>query len=105
MFSGSGSERGVMQLTYTYLGSRERNSRQEAVVSIQGTVRGLRGREMGIGGRADGLGLLDLTSGQIALARVAVSIDLDMRFGQHSAKANGVLNVTLSRGVVKAKGP
>jgi S1-C subfamily serine protease len=105
MFSGGGSEQGVMILTYRYLGARIRDGREEAVITMNGVVRGPAGRELRLGGKAGGTAALDVASGQIARADVSVAVDLDMTFGRSAAKANGTLNVKLERGVAPAKKP
>jgi S1-C subfamily serine protease len=103
LFTEGKGELGAMVVTYTYLGSRTRNGREEALIRISGAVRGRKGRELTVGGKADGFALLDLASGQISLAKVVVNIDLDLKFGKRSAQANGTLQVVLHRGVVPAK--
>jgi S1-C subfamily serine protease len=105
MFTGSKASLGVMAVTYTYLGRRTRNGRDEALIEINGVVRGRKGRELSVGGKATGFALLDLASGQISGARISVGIDLDLTLGKQSAKANGTLVVRLQRGVVPAKAP
>jgi hypothetical protein len=69
-------ESGKMDMTYTYLGVRTRDRRQEAVLSINGVVRGDRGNVEAIGGQATGIVLIDLASGQTLLAEVMVLLDL-----------------------------
>src|SRR5262249_16304132 len=57
--------------TYTYLGQRNRNGKDEAVIRVSGVV-----RDPVLGGKASGTALVDLASGQVSLASVQVAIEL-----------------------------
>ncbi len=94
----------VLELTYTYVGTRVRNGREEAYITIAGVVHGPDGKERRIGGKASGLGVLDLHTFQIAEAELTVSIDMDIKIDKQSAKANGTLAIRLARGVVPLGG-
>jgi hypothetical protein len=60
-----------MELTYTYLGQRKRNGRDEAVISVAGAV-----SAETMGARAGGTAIVDLATGRIILAEMRVTIDL-----------------------------
>jgi predicted Zn finger-like uncharacterized protein len=66
-----GVEKANVKLTYTYLGRRTNNGREEAVISVDGVVRQTRH----FGGRVGGTVVVDLTAGQIAKADVQVKLD------------------------------
>jgi predicted Zn finger-like uncharacterized protein len=68
---------GKLDMTFTYLGVRKRDGRDEAVLNIDGMVRGDRGAGDAISGKATGKVLVDLLSGQTILAEVKVVLDLD----------------------------
>jgi hypothetical protein len=66
-------ESGKLEVTFTYLGTRKRDGRDEAVIGMDGLVLG---KNEGIGGRASGQILVDLTSGQTLLAETTVKLQL-----------------------------
>jgi predicted Zn finger-like uncharacterized protein len=67
------SELGKLNVTFTYLGVRNRDGRDEGVINMHGLVRG---NNEGIGGKADGVILVDLTSGQTLMATSTVVLQL-----------------------------
>jgi S1-C subfamily serine protease len=69
-------ETGSLEITYTYLGQRRRGSRDEAVIAIDGMARGGKSKDP-IGGRATGLAVLDLGTGQISQVDTKVIVDMD----------------------------
>jgi predicted Zn finger-like uncharacterized protein len=66
-------ETGKLDVTFTYLGTRKRDGREEAVISMGGLVRG---KDDAVGGRADGQILVDLANGQTLLAETTVKLQL-----------------------------
>jgi hypothetical protein len=92
-------ELAVVELTCTYLGSRVRNGREEAFISLTGIVKGRQGQELKVGGKANGFALLDLATGQISQASVTTGLDLDLSSSKGRVRANGTLAVQLVRGV------
>lgn len=68
------SELGTFDMTFTYLGVRKRNNREEAVISIDGLVRG---KSNAVNGKASGRVLVDLATGQTLLAETTVKLQLD----------------------------
>jgi S1-C subfamily serine protease len=88
-----------LELTYTYLGVRVgENGREEAVIGVEGKVRGQRGEGQNLVGRASGTVLLDVASGTVYSARLTVNVDMDMPLLSRPALANGTLEVQLERG-------
>jgi S1-C subfamily serine protease len=69
-------ETGWLDMTYTYLGVRKRDGREEAVLHINGEVRADRDAGDAISGRATGVVLIDLASGQTILAKTTVTLQL-----------------------------
>jgi predicted Zn finger-like uncharacterized protein len=70
------SETGSVEITYTYLGQRSRDKHTEAVIAIDGVARGGKAKEA-IGGRASGLAVLNLSTGQISTVETKVVVDMD----------------------------
>jgi S1-C subfamily serine protease len=56
-------------LTYTYLGQRERDNRTEAVISIAGDLQQIDGKNVKVGGSMSGTALVDLGTGEVIMAR------------------------------------
>jgi predicted Zn finger-like uncharacterized protein len=69
---------GQINMLYTYLGSRTRNGRAEAVLSVEGTVQGAPGKEKQFSGTASGTVLVDLTTSLVSTAEVKVSLDMEV---------------------------
>lgn len=67
------SESGKLDVTYTFLGVRKRDGRDEAVISMDGMVRG---KDDSIGGKADGHILVDLANGQTIQSETTVRLQL-----------------------------
>jgi hypothetical protein len=96
--AGGAFEVGALDLSYTYLGSRQRNNRDEAMVGLSGVLRGQKGQEQRMAGRASGTAIIDLASGQMTLARLAVRVDMETTtFLRGPAKAVGTLDVKVTR--------
>jgi hypothetical protein len=68
------TEFGKLDVTFTYLGTRRRDGRDEAVINMDGLVRG---KDDGISGRAAGQVLVDLASGQTIRAETTVKLQLE----------------------------
>jgi|GEM_PF-2879717 len=66
-------ESGKLDVNFTYQGTRKRDGREEAVITMDGLVRG---KNDTIGGRANGQILVDLTNGQPLLAETSVKLQL-----------------------------
>lgn len=73
-------ESGQMEMTYTYLGQRTRGGRTEAVIALDGVVRGGDGNDA-VGGQATGTALIDLATGQVILAETRSVVDMKAQLG------------------------
>lgn len=62
-----------LEATFTYLGTRKRDGREEAIIGLDGPVRS---KDDLIGGRAEGQIMVDLNTGQTLLAETTVKIQL-----------------------------
>jgi predicted Zn finger-like uncharacterized protein len=71
-------ESGVLDMTYTYLGQRQRDGHDEAVLNIDGIVRGNKETGAAISGKATGHAHVDVATGQITFAETKVVLDLDL---------------------------
>lgn len=91
------SQYGNVWMTYTYLGRRKRGGREEAVVRLTGTVRGGVGETMR--GRAHGQAVVDLGSGRVIQAEVAVEVDAQTRLSglDGESEAVGTIEVSMDR--------
>ncbi|HTU17287.1 MAG TPA: trypsin-like peptidase domain-containing protein [Gemmataceae bacterium] len=67
------TETGKLDVTFTYLGTRKRDGRDEAVISMDGLVRG---KNDAVGGKAEGQIMVDLNNGQTILAETTVKLQL-----------------------------
>jgi predicted Zn finger-like uncharacterized protein len=67
------TETGKLDVTFTYQGVRKRDGRDEAVISMDGLVRG---KDNSVGGKAHGRFLVDLSNGQTILAETTVKLQL-----------------------------
>jgi predicted Zn finger-like uncharacterized protein len=69
----SKTETGKLDVTFTYQGTRKRDGREEAVITLDGLMRG---KDNSVGGRASGQILVDVASGQTILAEASVKFQL-----------------------------
>lgn len=67
------AQTGKLDVTFTYLGTRKRDGREEAVISMGGLVHG---RDSAISGKASGRILVDLANGQTIRADATVKLQL-----------------------------
>jgi S1-C subfamily serine protease len=88
-----------LEMTYTYLGQRNRNGRAEAVLDVAGVLRGLPGKEGPLGGKATGIATVDLTTGQVSACEVRVRTETEQMFPIRGGgfKALRVISVQASR--------
>jgi S1-C subfamily serine protease len=92
------SDAGVLDLTYTYVGVRKRNGREEAVLALDGKVRNLKPEGARVEGRAHGTAVVDLAGGQVHQADLALILDLDLaQSAGLTIRADGTLDVRLER--------
>ncbi len=71
------TETGKLDMTCIYLGVRKYRGHDEAVIHVDGVVRSVRDVGEGVGGRASGTVLVDVTSGQTRQADVTVLLELN----------------------------
>jgi S1-C subfamily serine protease len=79
---------GEMDVTYTYLGRRHRNGREEAVISLDGVVRQGRGGEVDLGGTASGIAVVDLGTGRISSAKTTVTVEVEVNISEAGEKSD-----------------
>ena len=86
----------AIEMTYTYLGIRNRNGREEALVEISGK---LKNKETGqrFGCRLEGRVLVDLETGLVTLARATTTMDLDLPLGRMRIPTRGTMEVQIER--------
>src|SRR5262249_54453654 len=91
-----------IDMTYTYLGVRNRNGRDEALVDISGK---LKSRDIGVrfGCRLEGRALVDLETGVVTLARATTTMDLDLSLGRVTIPARGTMDVLIERSLPQEK--
>jgi len=106
---------GIMKMRYTYLGSRKRAGRTEAVIELTGEVAPLGSSGLQIRGiplKADskakgsarGTAIVDLANGQVLMARILVDIDTEMTIPigdaglTETGRAGGRLELSIKRG-------
>jgi predicted Zn finger-like uncharacterized protein len=94
------SEMGAVKMTYTYLGVRKNAAgRDEAVIALDGVVTGTGNDQKmrdKLGGKAGGLALIDVVTGQVTNARTNVTVDMTSSAGY---KLTGGLTAKLQRSV------
>jgi S1-C subfamily serine protease len=72
-------EQGAMDMTYTFQGVRRREGREEAVIALEGVLKGRPGIEEKMGGKAHGAAVFDLAAGQITSAEATISVDATVK--------------------------
>jgi S1-C subfamily serine protease len=85
-----------MDVTYTFLGHRNRNGRDEALLEISGRMR-RHDSIIKIGGQLEGRALVDMETGVISLAHADVQLELELPLPDHTAHARGAMEVTVTR--------
>ena len=91
---------GSMEMTYTYLGCRKREGRDEAVIGVRGRLQSSGLRKSISGGKASGTALIDLATGQVTLARASLTVDMEAKFSDGPAiKAVCSMDVEMKRTV------
>jgi predicted Zn finger-like uncharacterized protein len=99
---GYQTETAGLDMTYTYLGTRQQNGRNEAVVALKGQLqKGAASLELA--GRAEGIAVVDLANGQVTQASVIAHFDADAsQTGGY--KSHGTSHVRLRRPPPGARG-
>jgi S1-C subfamily serine protease len=96
------TEPAVVDLTYSYLGSRTRLGRPEVLINLEGRLRGQKGEGVNVSGKMRGEAAVDLETGQVVFANATVDVDIDMGEGRRKKRASGTYTVTLSQLVFKS---
>jgi hypothetical protein len=76
-----------LAVTFTYMGVRKRDGRDEAVINMDGQVRG---KGDVVSGKAAGQILVDLSSGQTILADTTVKLQLEAILGEQGERARPI---------------
>jgi hypothetical protein len=95
------SEKGVADMTYTYIGKRKNTGRDEALINLVGSLRGVKGQGANMAGRITGLAIVEPSTGHVLSADLAIDIDMDTQLNGKGAKTSGKLNILLQRNAVK----
>jgi serine/threonine protein kinase len=98
--NGSSHETGDLEMTYTYQGTRKREGRDEAVITIEGGLRGVGALKDKMGGHLIGSAVLDLASGQAIQVDVVVHMDMTARSPLNTkaeVRSTGSLTLKLQR--------
>jgi len=86
-----------LHLTCTYLGSRQRAGREEAVVDIKGEFRAPGGSPGRSTGRAQGSASIDLANGQVSQADMVLTFDVQLNQFSGLLPGHGKLRLRLGR--------
>jgi hypothetical protein len=93
---GDKADAAVLEMTYTYEGTRTRNGRQESAIRVSGTLKGAKGQELRFGGRADGRAVYDVALGRVTISSLNVTFDMNST-GPRGLRAVGTLEVRMDR--------
>jgi hypothetical protein len=97
------AETAAADLTYSYLGTNERFGRNQAIVSLEGRLRGQKGEGFNVAGKIRGDATFDLETGQVLAANTTVDVDFETGVGARKSKAGGTLTVHLYQIVYKSE--
>jgi len=95
------TETAVVDLNYSYLGTRTRLGRPEALLNLEGLLRGQKGPGVNVSGKMRGDAGVDLETGQIVFANTTVDVDFDIGEGKRKRKASGTYKVNLFQLIFK----
>ena len=95
LFTGLYFAPSSLDMTYTYLGTRMRDGRPEAVIGLSGKIKGPWNHPEGISGRLEGTAVLDLNAGQISQVDVQVNYSME----REEDRFNGGFDVQFRRAV------
>jgi hypothetical protein len=93
---GDKADAAVLEMTYTYEGTRTRNGRQESAIKVAGKLKGAKGQELRFGGRAEGRAVYDVALGQVTISSLTVTFDMNAA-GPRGLRAVGTLESRLDR--------
>jgi predicted Zn finger-like uncharacterized protein len=94
-----------LDMIYTYLGKRERAGREEAVLDVKGKIRTVVHQAGRWSGRAEGLAIVDLSSGQQTEADLAVLFDVEVNQPVHALPSSGKFTLRLRRDLPAGEAP
>jgi S1-C subfamily serine protease len=86
-------------IKYTYLGTRKIGARDIAFLNIAGTIKGLRGNGLNVGGNVTGATQIALDTGEVLTATMNFKADADLEIKKTKAKLIGTLMVRLRRDI------
>jgi hypothetical protein len=96
----------LADIRYTYLGTNLRGKREVAFLNVSGTVKGVRGAGLNVGGKVTGSTQVALDTGEVLSANLNFKADADVeRKGGGKARLTGTLDVQLRRGVAPPAPP
>jgi hypothetical protein len=70
-------------LTYTYVGQRKRDGRDEAVISIAGELNQVSGKNLKVGATLSGTAVVELATGETISARTSNVMDVSLTINYH----------------------
>jgi hypothetical protein len=88
-----------LDMSYTYAGIRNCTGHEEAVLNLQGEIRAAGHQAGRATGHADGTANVDLRSGQVTQADMALVFDIEMNAPSRSLPTGGKLTLRLEREV------
>jgi tetratricopeptide (TPR) repeat protein len=97
MGSQAAGQEVLVDVTCTLHGVRVRGGNAEAVVFLQGELRGKEGNGLGASGQMTGTAVIDLKSNQIVFADANLNVDMDLGSGRDSFQANGTMKIVMQR--------
>jgi hypothetical protein len=94
-------------IKYTYLGTRLYNKREIAFLDVKGTVKGVRGNGLNVGGTVGGGSQVALDTGEVLSATMDFKADMDVELKDKEGKAKliGTLVVRVRRDLPQATKP
>jgi len=94
------------EIKYKYLGTRMFRDREIAFLSISGTVKGLRGQGLDVGGTVTGGTQVALDTGEVLTATMNFKAEADIETkSKGKAKLSGTMLVKVNRDLPPAKPP
>lgn len=84
-------------LKYTYLGLRDQAGKKEAVLHVEGALRGQRSNSGNVGGSVTGTLMIAPETGQVVAATATLKVDMDATMKGSPLKMNGELAVNMKR--------
>jgi hypothetical protein len=84
-------------IQYTYMGTRLLNGREIAFLDVKGTLKGVRGNGLNVGGTVGGGAQVALDTGEVLSATMDFKADMDLEIKDTPGKLQGTLTVRLRR--------